>query len=276
MTLKVRKNNNFYGLVMLPGPVKDHIRPLLHHVVELPLARGQISEIAFHVPGKARGVLLLELVKHLAVAVYPAGSLRLESFVSGVHPVLVLEPRYGNIELERADRAEYVVVADDRPEDLHSALFSQLREPLLELLGLHRVSQYDPSEVLSGEVRYAGELQRLLFSKGVADFDRPVVMYAYDVARKGLFHIGPVLRHEYGRVRQDKLLAYPVVHDFHAPVKPSRAYPYEGYPVPVGRVHVRLYLESKPGKWPLVRRHEPLDRLPRTRGRGQLPDTGPH
>ena len=53
----------------------------------------------------------------------------------------------------------------------------------------------------------------------------------------------------------------------HSPGELSRTYPEEGYPVPVRRVHVRLYLEDKAGEWLFEGRDHAGDRFPRQRSR---------
>ena len=53
--------------------------------------------------------------------------------------------------------------------DLDDALFGQIVQRLVQLLGSHRIFQHDTAQHLRREIRNAGELQRLAFGQAVAD-----------------------------------------------------------------------------------------------------------
>src|SRR3546814_8055933 len=93
-------------------------------------------------------------------------------------PVLVLEPVRSHVELQHAHRAQDQVVAHQRPEKLRGALFSQLRQPLLQLLELERFAQARAAERFGRAVGDAGERASLALGAGVADRVRAVVVDA--------------------------------------------------------------------------------------------------
>src|SRR5450759_58224 len=135
------------------GLAERDVGPLLQDEAEAPLARGEVGQVAVGVPGEVRLALLLELGEALWVVTgNPAGRGVVDLLVGGVHAVFALEAGHRHVELEDADRAQNVVVAEERPEDLDRPLFRELGEPLLELLDLERVLDPDPPEVLRGEI----------------------------------------------------------------------------------------------------------------------------
>ncbi len=125
-------------------------------------------------PGEVRRAFLLEFRQPLFVVAFdPAGRRVVDLFIGGIDSVLGLQARHRHVELEDADGAEDVVVAEERPEDLDRPLLGELGEPLPELLDLERVLDPDPPEVLRGEIGDPGEPERLPLGEGVADPDRP-------------------------------------------------------------------------------------------------------
>ena len=72
-----------------------------------------------------------------------------------------------------------------------------------------------------------------------------MIVYADNVPGKGLFHVFPVLGHEYGGIGKSDLFADPVVKYLHSAAELSGADPDKRDPVPMCRVHVGLDFKSK-------------------------------
>ena len=105
------------------------------------------------------------------------------------------------------------------------------------------------------KIGYSVELQKFLLCKRVPYLDGPVVVDADNVAGKSLLNILTVPGHEHGGIGQGNPLADAVVHDLHTALEAARTDPDKGDPVPVGRVHIGLDLECKPGKAVFIRGH---------------------
>ncbi len=116
------------------------------------------------------------------------------------------------------------------------------------MLHPERIFEPHAAEMLRRKMRNAGELERFLLRKGVADFDGAVIVKADDVAGIGFFDVGSVLRHENRRVGQRDFLADAVMDDLHAALKLSRADPQEGDAITMRRIHVGLDFKNKSGK----------------------------
>src|SRR5688572_29781033 len=128
---------------------------LLRHL-QVHGARSEIDQVAEVVAREARVVLVLEFLELLDVLrADPAGAMDRRRLERGLDAVLVLQAELRNLELQLADRAEDDVVVGQRPVDLRRALFAELVESLVELLGLERIAQHDAAEQLGREVRHA-------------------------------------------------------------------------------------------------------------------------
>ena len=150
------------------------------------------------------------------VAVNPAGGVNTHRLVAGFHLVLVFKAVRHHVKLELAHRPHHQVTAVDRGKHLGGTLLGQLLQALLQLLGLHRISQANAAKQLRGEVRDAGELQILALGERIAYLDSAVVVQADDVARHRLLHQLPLAGLERHRVGDFHVLAQAHVAHFHA------------------------------------------------------------
>ena len=84
------------------------------------------------VPRDVRDELLRELVEleHDRRRA-PSARRRHHGLELALDSVLVAQPIRRHLELQRPDRAQDQIVAEQRPEELRRALLAQLREPLL-------------------------------------------------------------------------------------------------------------------------------------------------
>ena len=230
--------------------------------------RRQVDQLAGGVQRQVHRVLVAELLQLLrVVAADPARSSDADVLERGIHAVFVLQPVGHHVELQHAHRAEDQVVAHQRAEELGGAFLGQLRQALLQLLELERVTQTRAAEQFRREVGNAGERQRLAFGEGVADGDGAVVVDADHVARERLCGDLAVAGHEGQRVGQLHLLAAAHVEGLHAGLEAARAHPHEGHAVAVLRVHVGLDLEDEAGQLVLGRLHLATGGLARLRRR---------
>ena len=182
-----------------------------------------------------------------------------------MHPVLVLQPKRHDLELQLPDGAQDQLIVAQRPEQLRGALLAQLRQPLLQRLHLERILQHRAPEDFRCETRHAGERQPLALSEGVADVDGAVVVQPDDVARVGLLGVHAIGGHEGERVRHAHLLVEPHVEQPHAARVLARAQAQKRDPVAVRRIHVGLDLEHEAGERALRRFDDALARRARQR-----------
>ena len=112
----------------------------------------------------------LRRLRNIVVADDNIRGIDLEGPPEAAHPRLSrwLEPMRDHLELQLADRAEQQQRRRHRPEHLDRALFAQLHQPRLQLLGAQRVGHLDRAEHLGREERQPGVLQRLALGQCVA------------------------------------------------------------------------------------------------------------
>src|SRR6185369_10828754 len=78
------------ALAVFSGGMEAQLLPVLHGVVQAPLAAGQEGQVPFPVVVEVHGFLLLELVEGLALAGHPARRHVGDRLVDRLHAVLVL------------------------------------------------------------------------------------------------------------------------------------------------------------------------------------------
>ncbi len=159
--------------------------------------RGYVGEVVTAIQRQVQLVLALELFELLDVSPFhPAGGRDVDRLVQGLDVVFALQTRNYYVKLQHTDRTDDEIVADERTEHLHCALFGELDQPLEQLLLLERVAQADAAEQLGRKVRDAGELEILTLGEGVAYLYGAVVVQTYDIARDGLDGLLPITGHE--------------------------------------------------------------------------------
>ena len=134
-------------------------------------------------------------------------------------------------------------------EHLDGPLLGDLGHPLGELLALEGVHLAHPGEVLRGEGWDALEGEPPAPpAKGVPDGEDARVEQADDIPGVGLLHHLPLLGHQLLGLGQLHLFATLDVVHLHPLFEPAGADADKGDAVPVGLVHVGLYLKDKGGK----------------------------
>ena len=158
-----------------------------------------------------------------------------------------------HVELQRTDRPEDEVVADERPENLGRTLLAQLVQPLLQGLHAQRVAQHHAPEEFRGEIRNTGEFEVFALGESIADLDRAMVVKTDDVAGVCGIHLLAFARHEGNGIGDLHVTIQPHLVHLHALGVFAGGDAEKSDAVAVLGVHVRLNLEDKSGEWRLIR-----------------------
>jgi hypothetical protein len=180
----------------------------------------------------------------------------------------VLEPVQHHVELQRSHRGEHrrLVAAQVRRQDLHHALGVELVDAPPELLVLPGVLASHHGEVLGRERRDRRERHGHVAVQRVPWPQRAGVDQADHVTGIGRLHGLPVLAEHRLRVLGRERAAGRGVRQHHPARELPGTHPHERHPIPVRRVHVRLYLEHQPGERRFDRPRVTLHRGSRPRG----------
>ena len=94
-----------------------------------------------------------------------------------------------------------------RQEHLHDAFLGHLLQRVAQLLGLHRVGEFDAAQDFRREARHAAKHDILALAHRVADAQQAVIGNADDIAGIGFLGERAILREEELRRRQRDRLA---------------------------------------------------------------------